>query len=148
MNIRLATIEDAAVLTAMGREFLEYSEYRNLKVTDEQMQSGVAQIIAFECSFVAELDGRIIGLILGVTGPLWFASHIRTLIELAWWVDPDYRTTSAGIRLLKEFEDHGRHLGVQYIAMSDLVVQGDTPVARLLGRMGYSVTERMHTKEL
>lgn len=148
MNIRMATIEDAAVLTAMGRDFMQYSEYRNIQVTDEQLQAGIAQIIAFECSFVAEMDGRVIGAILGVTGPLWFAAHVRTAIELAWWVDPAYRITSAGIRLLKTFEDHARHLDVQYIAMSDLVVQGDTPVARLLGRMGYSVTERMHTKEI
>ena len=148
MNIRIATVEDAAVLTAMGRDFLQYSEYRNLEVTDEQMQAGIAQIIAFECSFVAEMEGRVIGAILGVTGPLWFAAHVRTAIELAWWVDPAYRTTSAGIRLLKAFEDHAHNLNVQYIAMSDLVVQGDTPVARLLGRMGYSVTERMHTKEI
>ncbi len=148
MNIRIATVEDAAVLTAMGRDFLQYSEYRNIEVTDEQMQAGIAQIIAFECSFVAEMDGRVIGVILGVTGPLWFAAHVRTAIELAWWVDPAYRTTSAGIRLLKAFEDHAHNLNVQYIAMSDLVVQGDTPVARLLGRMGYSVTELMHTKEI
>ena len=148
MNIRIATVEDAAVLTAMGRDFLQYSEYRNVQVTDEQMQAGIAQIIAFECSFVAEMDGRVIGAILGVTGPLWFAAHVRTAIEMAWWVDPAYRTTSAGIRLLKAFEDHARRIDVQYIAMSDLVVQGDMPVARLLGRMGYSVTERMHTKEL
>lgn len=148
MNIRIATVEDAAVLTAMGRDFLQYSEYRNVQVTDEQMQAGIAQIIAFECSFVAEMDGRVIGAILGVTGPLWFAAHVRTAIEMAWWVDPAYRTTSAGIRLLKAFEDHARNLNVRYIAMSDLVVQGDTPVARLLARMGYSVTERMHTKEI
>ena len=67
MNIRLATIEDAVVLTAMGRDFLQYSEYRNIQVTDEQLQAGIAQIIAFECSFVAEMDGKVIGAILGVT---------------------------------------------------------------------------------
>ena len=148
MNIRLATVEDAAVLTAMGRDFLQYSEYRNLQVTDEEMQAGIAGVIANEMSFVAEIDGQIVGFILGIIGPMWFVQRVRIAVELAWWVDPAYRITTAGVRLLKAFESHATNMGVQYIAMSDLVVQGDTPVARLLGRMGYSVTERMHTKEI
>lgn len=148
MNIRLATVDDAAVLTAMGRDFLQYSEYRNLQVTDEEIQAGIAGVIANEMSFVAEIDGQIVGFILGIIGPMWFVQRVRIAVELAWWVDPAYRITSAGIRLLKTFEEHARHLDVQYIAMSDLVVQGDTPVARLLARMGYIVTERMHTKEI
>jgi RimJ/RimL family protein N-acetyltransferase len=148
MNIRLANVNDAIVLTAMGRDFIQYSEYRNIQVTDEELQDGIAQVIAFECSFIAEDNGKVIGAILGVTGPLWFAPKIRTAIELAWWVDPAYRITSAGIRLLKTFEDHARNLDMQYVAMSDLVVDGNAPVARLLARMGYSVTERMHTKEI
>ncbi len=148
MNIRIATVEDAAVLTAMGRDFLQYSEYRNLQVTDDEITTSIASVIGNGVSFVAEQDDEIVGFILGIIGPMWFVPRVRVAVELAWWVDPAYRTTSAGIRLLKAFEDHARNLNVQYIAMSDLVVQGDTPVARLLGRMGYSVTERMHTKEI
>jgi len=148
MNIRLATVEDAAVLTAMGRDFLQYSEYRNLQVTDEEIQAGIAGVIANEMSFVAEIDGQIVGFILGIIGPMWFVQRVRIAVELAWWVDLAHRNTTAGVRLLKAFESHATNMGVQYIAMSDLVVQGDTPVARLLGRMGYSVTERMHTKEI
>ena len=83
MNIRLATIEDAAVLTAMGRDFMQYSEYRNIQVTDEQLQAGIAQIIAFECSFVAEMDGRVIGAILGVTIVAPRASEMISLFTLA-----------------------------------------------------------------
>jgi GNAT superfamily N-acetyltransferase len=148
MNIRLATVEDAAVLTAMGRDFLQYSEYRNLQVTDEEIQAGIAGVIANEMSFVAEIDGQIVGFILGIIGPMWFVQRVRIAVELAWWVDPAHRNTTAGVRLIKAFESHATNMGVQYIAMSDLVVQGDTPVAKLLGRMGYSVTERMHTKEI
>lgn len=148
MNIRLATIEDAAVLTAMGRDFLQYSEYRNLAVTDEEITHGIAGVIANGMSFVAEQNGSISGFILGIIGPLWFVPRVRIAVELAWWVAPSHRNTTAGVRLLKEFEAHATNMGVQYIAMSDLVVAGDTPVARLLGRMGYIVTERMHTKEI
>jgi GNAT superfamily N-acetyltransferase len=148
MNIRLATIEDAAVLTAMGRDFMQYSEYRNLQVTDDEITSGIVGVIANEMSFVAEIDGQIVGFILGIIGPMWFVQRVRIAVELAWWVDPAHRNTTAGVRLIKAFESHATNMGVQYIAMSDLVVQGATPVAKLLGRMGYIVTERMHTKEI
>ena len=148
MNIRLATIDDAVVLTAMGRDFLQYSEYRNIQVTDDEITSAIVGVIANEMSFVAEIDGQIVGFILGIIGPMWFVQRVRIAVELSWWVDPQYRNTSAGVRLLKAFENQATNMGVQYIAMSDLVVQGDTPVAKLLGRMGYIVTERMHTKEI
>jgi GNAT superfamily N-acetyltransferase len=74
---------------------------------------------------------------------------MQTAVELAWWVDPAYRGM-AGIRLMQAFENEAKRRGLKYVAMSDLVMNGrdETPAARILGIMGYTLTERMHSKEI
>jgi len=149
--IRLATRDDVPALLTMGRSFIQYSEYRaiNDHLTDEQLANGISAVIDCGVSFVAVDGERIIGFILGMVGPLWFATHIQTAVELAWWVDPAYRGM-AGIRLMKAFENEAKRRGLKYVAMSDLVMNGrdETPAARILGIMGYTLTERMHSKEI
>lgn len=149
--IRPATRDDVPALLTMGRSFIQYSEYRaiNDHVTDEQLTNGISAVIDCGVSFVAVDGERITGFILGVVGPLWFATHIQTAVELAWWVDPAYRGM-AGIRLMRAFEDEAKRRGLKYVAMSDLVMNGrdETPAARILGIMGYTLTERMHSKEI
>jgi hypothetical protein len=149
--IRPATRYDVPALLTMGRSFIQYSEYRaiNDHVTDEQLTNGISAVIDCGVSFVAVDGERITGFILGVVGPLWFATHIQTAVELAWWVDPAYRGM-AGIRLMQAFEDEAKRRGLKYVAMSDLVMNGrdETPAARILGIMGYTLTERMHSKEI
>lgn len=148
MEIRLAIVDDAASMVAMGRDFLAYSEYRSLDVTEGQMLEGITSVISAGMSFVAVADAQIIGAILGVACPFWFARHITAAIELAWWVAPSHRGSSAGLKLLNAFERNAASLGIQHIGISDLVVGGETPVAKLLARRGYRLTERMHTKEI
>jgi GNAT superfamily N-acetyltransferase len=149
--IRPATRDDVPALLTMGRSFIQYSEYRALNdhLTDEQLANGISAVIDCGMSFVAVDETKIIGVILGLIGPLWFAPHMQTAVELAWWVDPAHRGM-AGIRLMQAFENEAKRRGLKYVAMSDLVMNGrdETPAARILGIMGYTLTERMHSKEI
>jgi len=54
-------------------------------------------------SFVSEDNNSITGMILSMAVPeLWFPKEYR-LVELAWWVRPEYRMTSAGARLFAKY---------------------------------------------
>jgi RimJ/RimL family protein N-acetyltransferase len=73
-------------------------------------------------SFVSEDRGEITGMILSMITPeLWFPKQYR-LVELAWWVKPAYRSSTAAARLFhsyKRLADEFRQQGrIQTYTMS------------------------------
>ena len=59
---------------------------------------------------VARADDQISGVFIAqIVGDIWLP-EIRHLREVAWYVKPEYRNTSAGYRLLAEFTSVGKRL--------------------------------------
>jgi GNAT superfamily N-acetyltransferase len=147
--VRQANEQDIDQLTAMARDFIGYSAYGTMiSPSDDDIRTGISAIIRSGGMFVAEVDGKIVGAIAGAIAPMWFAPSIPCAIELAWWVDPAHRMTRIPFRLMATLETWAKDAGAKFLCMSELVVDGETPIARMLARMGYVNTERSHVKEI
>lgn len=118
MKIREATILDLGRMTQEGMQFLELVSPE--RVPDEiHLMEVLRSLIDKGEVLVAEHEGEIAGGIGGiVANNLWFPDE-QELVELFWWVAEDFRGSSAGLRLLKGWVDHGKSLGVKRIVMSD-----------------------------
>lgn len=146
-EVRRATVADIDALIEMGRAFLAYSAYgKSVPFDRDQMAIGLCSILDSGVIFVAEKDAKIIGCIVGIMNGLWFAKDTKVAAELAWWVAPEYRGGRLSIKLLREFERWGVEQGVKHIVMSDMVIDGEMPVARLFEKLGYALVERAHMK--
>lgn len=62
------------------------------------------------CVLVGEIDGVIQGCLIAQIQLDNWMPHIRTLREVAWWVEPQYRQSSMAGRLLKEYIKLGEQL--------------------------------------
>jgi len=62
------------------------------------------------CVLVAEADGEIQGVLIAQIHVDQWMPHIRTLKEVAWWIEPQYRHSSMAGRLLKEYVKLGEKL--------------------------------------
>lgn len=77
----------------------EHNDTYANRLIDKIRKQGVA--------LVAEQDGEIIGMLLAmINGDMWLP-EVKTLREIAWWVDPEYRGSSAGGKLLAEYNRIG-----------------------------------------
>ena len=147
--VRQATEQDVDQLTAMAREFIGYSAYGTMIApADDDIRTGIISVIRSGVMFVAEIEGKLVGVIAGIIAPMWFAPSISCAVELAWWVDPAHRMTRIPFRLIAALEEWARESGARLLCMSELVINGETPIARMLSRMGYVNTERSHVKEI
>jgi len=94
---------DFAVETGIktfNRESYDYEYAKNILLRCEK--TGV--------SLVAEDQGKITGMILSLRVPeVWMPDIIR-LRELAWWVRPEYRSTTTGARLFAEYKRQAQEL--------------------------------------
>lgn len=72
---------------------------RMYEITNNMLSGGTA--------WVVKCDGENVGAIGALLTPNLFNPRITTLVELFWYVLPEYRNTRAGVLLLKAFEEKG-----------------------------------------
>lgn len=150
MHIRHATDADLDTLIALGERFFAFSRFVDFVPFDAaHARASLAHIQQSGVVLVAEAsDGRIAGGIVGAMVPLWFNPSVRVAAEMAWWVDEEFRGTSAGVKLARAFEQWGRERGAAAVSMSDLVIDGETPAGRLFEKLSYRVVERCQMKKV
>lgn len=146
-SVRLATLEDRARLHELAVEFLRSSIYGRLfpGVSTEPIAALVDLTLEHGVGFVAEVNGRIVGMLGGIIVTLPLTGE-RMLEETAWFVVPDHRNSRVGPLLLEKFE--------QWAYKSEAVVLKmmapfDRPeVSRYYGKHGYSAVEVHYLKRL
>lgn len=145
--VRHATVADIDALIEMGKDFLAYSAYgKSIQMDHDQMAQGLCAVLDDGVILVAERGGEIIGGLVGKMSNVWFNPNIKVAAELGWWVKPEHRGSKLSIKLLREFERWGKAQGASFIALTDLVIGNETPVARLFEKLDYALVERAHLK--
>lgn len=106
-NVRLATHNDRAACEVLAREF-EAALGRDDVFSKDFYKDGWPKLyrasVNEKLCVVAEKDGKMVGMLGGIEGSFMFNPNKPIVQELMWWVQPDHRHTSVGIRLLKLFE--------------------------------------------
>lgn len=97
--------------------------------------------------FLAENAGEILGGIGGVKfqedlSGEWYA------VEKFWYMKPEYRKSSAGIKLLRSFERWAVANGCEYSAMIDLQCSMVDKIDVFYERDGYKLLEKHHVKRV
>jgi hypothetical protein len=108
--------------------------------------AGVKTILDNHLVFVADhSEHGIVGLIAGFVTPHFFNPEIRVLAEMFWWVDVEFRNTSAGSRLFAEFLNWGKE-NADWVTM---VLEHNSPVREeTLLKRGFRLQERSYVYEV
>jgi GNAT superfamily N-acetyltransferase len=147
--IRMATASDEEAILTMAREFAAFAPYHSfITPTDDELRATIRYFIEHATVFVADSDGKVIGMLWAILSPMWYAPRSSIATELAWWVAPSHRRGTAAIRLVQAFERWAKDQGAVLISMSNLQVGNAYEVSAMLTRLGYSLTEQTHTKRI
>lgn len=149
IQVRRGTIEDIDALVEMGGRFFAFSAFSGFIPYDaDAVRTGLTGLLEHGVVLVADCDGQLVGGIVGAMAPVWFNKDTRAATELAWWVNEDFRHTSAGIKLYRAFEQWAKDQGAHAIVMSDLVIRGVAPAENLFRKLGFTTVERSHVKKV
>lgn len=91
-------------------------------------------------------DGK--GVILGLIYPLYYNPSVLIAQELGWWVEPEYRNTTLGVRLLKKFEKEAISKGATKVMMIYLEAQNPDTIKNIYHKMNYRAVEHTMIKDL
>ena len=105
MKIRLATRSDLPQLKQMLWNYHDSGSIEGLTIDDEKtgLTMLTVMLIGGGLPLVSEKDNKLTGMLLAVKTPfLW--DHSKLIMnEIAYWVEPEHRGSTAGYRLLKEY---------------------------------------------
>jgi hypothetical protein len=113
MKIRKAELQDFDRIMEMMIDFANSSPYEpqnEPEYGDTYVRRLLCSFMAAGCIFLAEHEDKIIGMLIAQIQPDSWLPHIKTMREIAWWVDPEHRMGSAGYKLLLRYIKYGKAL--------------------------------------
>jgi RimJ/RimL family protein N-acetyltransferase len=118
-----------------------------LRPTADYVRQGVAKLMDTGVVLVAENEaGELLGTIGGTINFHLFDPDRLVLAELWWWVAPEYRGSSAGLRLIQAFRERGLQ-DVDLVTMSTLETT-HPGVGEHLERMGFQRREQAYVLDV
>ena len=132
----------------MGLEFFSTTKYKHQHPDKASVYAMFNLCRSSGISFVA-VDESLnpIGMLLAIVDGLWINKDVKVSQEVMWWVDEEYRNTSAGMRLIKEYEVACEASNVSYIGMN-LLSTSQERLKDWLARKGYEQMETSFVKEI
>lgn len=116
--IRRATIQDYDRVMEMMINFANSSPYaplQNPDYNDTYVRRLLDSFLRSGTILVGEKQQQIVGMLIAQIQSDPWLPEVRTMKEVAWWVEPDHRMSSLGYRLLKEYVKLGESLVEQQL---------------------------------
>lgn len=145
MRIREATPADTPALVTLALAFLDDGPFRWLLTRNpDAMTALVGLVLAHGVALVAEVDGRVVG-VLALVAHHHPMSGQLVADEAVWYVDPAARGGLLGPRLLKTAETWARGRGCTMLKLGAPTGAGIGP---FLERSDYRPVETVYVKLL
>ncbi len=145
MNIRNANKFDLPHILDMLRNFRMQTPIDVMRDCDNEDYVNRLYhhiILGGGIALIAESD-KPFGMIIGVKDHNIWDPELKVLRELVYWVEPEYRGTTAGYRLLKEYNKQAQQLvdenKIKLYTMTKMVNSPDLDFSRF----GYKKTEEV-----
>lgn len=142
MRIREAHKPDADAVIALGRSMhAESPRFRALPFSEPQLRATFDALLESKDAVVYLAEparGGIVGLLAGGVGSHYF-SIARYAYDLALYVVPDWRGSSAAIRLVSRFEAFARERGAQEVVLGVSTGVDTARTLKFYERFGYVI---------
>ena len=145
MIIRDATVEDFPDIEIIGGEFAEAAGQP--EVDSESLRESLGNLLNGGILKVAE-NGSIQGVAGALVFPAYWNRNEIMAQELFWFLRPEYRGTSTGLKLLISLENSAREKGAKRLMMLCLDALDGDKIASMYERLDYEPQERTYVKWL
>ena len=108
MKIRLANKFDIPKLADMLRHYRDSGKIKGLVVESEETGLKILTmiIVGLGVALISEKDNKPTGMLLAIKTPYMWDQDKLIMNEIAYWVEPEYRGSTAGYRLLSKYVEY------------------------------------------
>lgn len=147
-NLHLATQYDIPDVLNLINKFQEESSYNTLPFSRDIAFENLIKIIESPDGLVLLLkkDGKTIGMLIAMAVTMMF-SDTKISSELAWYIEPEHRSSKDGFILLEAYEYWSKKVGCKLCQMVCLESLAPEKLSKLYERKGYKRFEMAFVKE-
>ena len=120
--LKILTIDDIPQFMELARNFHEASPYRHMEFSDTKVRTlitGIVNADKNESVVIGLFVERLVGFVICGYAEHTF-SNDKMGVEIAWWVEEEYRGSRKSLELLLAFKDWSRRIGCKYIQTASL----------------------------
>ena len=146
MKIRLADLHDTEDIISMLKQYREHSPIHLHKATDDKHAREILAHLFAGLGFVLlaeDDDHKSVGMLIAIKNPNVWDPKILMLNELAYWVNPESRGSSAGYKLIVKYKELAQRMKdageIQAFTISKMVTSPDLKYERF----GFEKIEEM-----
>lgn len=146
--IRQATHDDLRRIVEMSQRFYPHTSYyikSKIPLDPDHLGVFVLGMIDHHLMHVAELDGKVIGMIGVMYHPFIFNPEHVVAGEIVWWVEPEYWKSGVGRQLLESVDAPCKERGIKHVQMM-LLANSNPEAHKLYEALGYELSEMTYTK--
>lgn len=148
--LKLLEEQDIPFVVQLGRHFFDASPYSSLnfseQATEDFLRSCLARPEERICILSVE-DEVVVGALVGSTSKLPFSDDL-VAAEIAWWVEPDHRKGSHGLRMKQAYEYWATKMGAKKISMALLSGEYEDKLNRYYQSTGYTKAETAYVRDV
>lgn len=147
MNIRKAVTDDIPRCLEMAAHFYEQTEYKTVIPFCPDSCAEWMQVAMDQNLFVvADTGDQLVGFILAISSPFIMNRNYTVGAELAWWMEPEHRKGTTGIKMLKTIEGLARDAGIRVWSMMSLEAVEPEKMDAIYCALAYRKTETTYMK--
>lgn len=136
--IRKAEKYDIPAILALGSAMHVESRYSRFDYDEEKYRGLVERVISHGIALVAEANGEVAGVFLGVVSPHFFGNDLCST-DFIQYVLPRFRGGMTGIRLIKTYIEEARRAGVKDICIGNSSGIATERTGKLYERLGFQL---------
>ena len=146
--LRLANEGDFKNVLRLAEKFHKESPFSSLTFEESKLREMFSVYLQDKSKIIiilSEQDEKVVGMIVGVSSEIPFSIDICAL-ELAWYMEEEFRRSRDSLDLLKAYEEWAKRIGATVCQMS--MLSNSPPLEKLYERMSFNYSEKTFTKFL
>lgn len=143
--IRKGTLDDIEAVMRLGHQLHKESSYDHVTFNPEKAAATCKLLIEHGFMVVAEIDGEIVGGMMGDTTAMWYTDDLIG-IDYSLYVDPAHRNGLIAARLVVKFIEWCKEMGCKQIRPG--VGTGICGVGRLYEHMGFKMVGNQYCMDV
>lgn len=149
MNVRALEARDLEACIRIGAMMHAESVYRVHPFSEDRLRFLAHQCLTRDdyICFVAERNDEIVGLMVGITGVNFFADTTYAA-DLALYVVPEHRGSTAAVRLIIEFSKWAQDIGCAEMRCGVTTGINDEVGGKLYKRFGFEFGGTLYVKQI
>lgn len=137
VDFRGAEEADIPVLVEMGREMHSESRFARYNFNPQKYAALLQTVIPQGVSFVAEEEGKVVGVFIGGVAQHFFGDDLFSYDFLT-YVAPAYRGRMTGVRLIKRYISIAKAMGIEDIHIGVSAGIATESTVRLYEKLGFT----------